>query len=171
LWPRRWGWTPRELLTDPRLDALVPLIQERIKLLTEAAPLVDWAFATADAITYPDPAQLIGKKLTAGAERGRAARRAGAAGQRSSRFELHALEEDFRARAEAMGRFKVGSFFAPFRVAITGRTVAPPLFESMVVLGRAETMTPRGEAELLILDQTVGVRIPVPQPNHQQKQR
>jgi glutamyl-tRNA synthetase len=54
-------------------------------------------------------------------------------------FELHALEADFRARAEAM-QIKVGSFFAPFRVAITGKTVAPPLFESMVVLGRAETI-------------------------------
>ena len=49
------------------------------------------------------------------------------------------LEEEFRARAEEMG-IKVGNFFQPFRVAITGRTVSPPLFESMVVLGRAETI-------------------------------
>jgi glutamyl-tRNA synthetase len=54
-------------------------------------------------------------------------------------FTLHKLEEAFRAAAEAMG-IKVGSFFTPFRVAITGKTVSPPLFESMVVLGRAETI-------------------------------
>jgi glutamyl-tRNA synthetase len=54
-------------------------------------------------------------------------------------FELHELEAAFRLRAEAM-QIKVGSFFAPFRVAITGKTVSPPLFESMVVLGRAETL-------------------------------
>ena len=35
---------------------------------------------------------------------------------------------------------KPGSFFAPFRVAITGKTVSPPLFESMEVLGRDETI-------------------------------
>ena len=34
----------------------------------------------------------------------------------------------------------VGSFFAPFRVAITGKTVSPPLFESMEVLGREEVV-------------------------------
>ena len=32
------------------------------------------------------------------------------------------------------------SFFAPFRVAITGKTVSPPLFEGMVVLGRDEVL-------------------------------
>ena len=30
--------------------------------------------------------------------------------------------------------------FAPLRVAISGRTVSPPLFESMEVLGRASTL-------------------------------
>ena len=59
------GLEAAALLTDPRLDALIPLIRERIKLLTEAAPLVDWAFLAADAITYPNPALLVGKKLTA----------------------------------------------------------------------------------------------------------
>ena len=54
-------------------------------------------------------------------------------------FDLHTLEAAFRSRAEAM-QMAVGSFFAPFRVAITGKTVSPPLFESMVVLGRAETL-------------------------------
>jgi len=136
---RDLGLDAAALLADPRLDALIPLIRERIKLLTEAAPLVDWAFAAADAITYPNPALLIGKKLTAQASIDvlRAGLEILAA---VDPFELHALEADFRARAEAM-QIPVGSFFAPFRVAITGRTVAPPLFESMIVLGRDETMT------------------------------
>jgi glutamyl-tRNA synthetase len=54
-------------------------------------------------------------------------------------FTATVLEERFRAAAEAAG-IKVGSFFAPFRVAITGRTVSPPLFESMEVLGQDETI-------------------------------
>jgi glutamyl-tRNA synthetase len=130
------GMDEAALAADERFDHLIPLIQERIKHLTDAAPMIDWAFAAE--ISYPDPAQLVGKKLTpaesvavldAGIE----------LLQSVEPFALHELEEVFRARAEAMD-IKVGSFFAPFRVAITGKTVSPPLFESMVVLGRAETL-------------------------------
>ena len=35
---------------------------------------------------------------------------------------------------------KLGKAQAPVRVAVTGRSVGPPLFESMEVLGRAETL-------------------------------
>ena len=35
---------------------------------------------------------------------------------------------------------KLGKTQAPIRVAITGRTVGPPLFESIEVLGRDETL-------------------------------
>ena len=54
-------------------------------------------------------------------------------------FAPAALESAFRQAAEAM-HMPVGSFFAPFRVAITGKTVSPPLFESMEVLGREEVV-------------------------------
>lgn len=124
------------LAADGRFDDLIPLIQERIKYLTDAAHMIDWAFA--EEITYPDPAQLIGKKLTA--TESVAVLDAGLEVLQSVEpFALHELETAFRERAEAAG-IKVGSFFAPFRVAITGKTVSPPLFESMVVLGRAETL-------------------------------
>lgn len=130
------GLDPAALALDERFDHLIPLIQERIKYLTDAAPMIDWAFA--ETIQYPDPAQLVGKKLTpansvqvfdAGLE----------VLQSVEPFALHELETAFRECADAMG-IKVGSFFGPFRAAITGKTVSPPLFESMVVLGRAETL-------------------------------
>ena len=54
-------------------------------------------------------------------------------------FEAHTLEAEFRAAAEAAS-IPVGSFFGPFRGAITGKTVSPPLFESMVVLGQEEAV-------------------------------
>ena len=41
--------------------------------------------------------------------------------------------------AEAAGR-KLGKAQAPIRVAVTGRTVGPPLFESLEVLGRDEVL-------------------------------
>ncbi len=134
------------LAADQRFDHLIPLIQERIKLLTEAAPLIDWAFS--EEIIYSDPAKLVGKKLTAAESV--AVLKAGAALLQSVEpFTLHNLEEAFRAQAETMG-VKIGSFLAPFRVAITGKTVSPPLFESMVVLGREESVRRVAKAQAVL---------------------
>ena len=49
---------------------------------------------------------------------------------------LHQLTEDLAVAAET----KLGPFQAPIRVAVTGRSVGPPLFESLVVLGRDRTL-------------------------------
>lgn len=141
---RQLGVDEAELAQSDKLAKLIPLLQERIKLLTEAYDKVDWAFVPADAITYPDPTLLIGKGLTAAQsvavlEQGEAM----IAG--ITAFTPAALEEAFRSAAEAAG-IKVGSYFAPFRVAITGRTVSPPLFESMEVLGQVETLARIGNA-------------------------
>ncbi|GIV71134.1 glutamate--tRNA ligase [Caldilinea sp.] len=132
------GLDVETLRRDPRLLALTPLIQERIKLLTEATALVDWAFLPAEKITYPDPTQLIGKKLTAAQsiEALEAARELIATVEP---FEAATLEAAFRSRAEAMD-IKLGSFLTPVRVAVTGKTVSPPLFESIHILGREETL-------------------------------
>ncbi len=132
------GLDAGELRHDRRLIELTPLVQERIKLLTEATALVDWAFVSSAQITYPDPTQLIGKKLTAAESL--AVLEAGARIIQSVEpFAPPALEAAFRALSETM-QIKVGSLLTPFRVAITGKTVAPPLFESMHVLGREETL-------------------------------
>jgi glutamyl-tRNA synthetase len=49
---------------------------------------------------------------------------------------LHALTEELAGRFE----LSLGKAQAPIRVAVTGRTVGPPLFESLVVLGRDRTL-------------------------------
>jgi glutamyl-tRNA synthetase len=49
---------------------------------------------------------------------------------------LHELTEELAARVE----LSLGKAQAPIRVAVTGRTVGPPLFESLVVLGRDRTL-------------------------------
>jgi glutamyl-tRNA synthetase len=54
-------------------------------------------------------------------------------------FTAPVLEQAFRLLASEYG-LKIGPLLTPFRVAITGKEVAPPLFESMVVLGRSETL-------------------------------
>jgi glutamyl-tRNA synthetase len=135
---RDLGIDQETLYQDSRLPKLIPLIQERLKVLTEATEKIDWAFKTADEITYPEPKLLIGKKLDA-AQSLQVLEKGIDLIERAEPFSAEALEELFRAAA-AESDLKVGSFFAPFRVAITGKTVAPPLFESMVVLGRDEVL-------------------------------
>ncbi len=50
-------------------------------------------------------------------------------------FDAAALEAPLRSLAEEMA-VKTGDLFGLLRVAVTGRTAAPPLFETMAVLGR-----------------------------------
>jgi glutamyl-tRNA synthetase len=50
-------------------------------------------------------------------------------------FAADVLEARCRTAAEELG-WKAGDFFRPLRVAVTGRTVSPPLFGSMELLGR-----------------------------------
>lgn len=133
------GIDEAELQQSETLSELTPLIQERIKLLTEATPFVDWAFKPASAIVYEDPAAFIGRKMSL-AETIQVLAAGIALIERLDTFTVQKLEESFRAKSEEMG-IKVGPFLTPFRVALTGKTVAPPLFESMAAIGRTETLT------------------------------
>jgi glutamyl-tRNA synthetase len=131
------GIDEETLRQSEQLSELVPLIQERIKLLTEAAQFVDWAFLPASAI-QPEPKLLIDKKLTV--EQTVQVLQAGIETLTTiDTFTVKALEGAFRTQSEKMG-IKVGPFLTAFRVAITGKTISPPLFESIVVLGRAEAL-------------------------------
>ncbi len=135
---RDLGIEEDELERSETLSELTPLIQERIKLLSEATPYIDWAFKPAAAITYDDPAAFIGRKMSL--DETLAVLEAGITLiEQLGAFTIQKLEVGFRAQSEAMA-IKVGPFLTPFRVAITGKTVAPPLFESMVAIGREETL-------------------------------
>ena len=50
-------------------------------------------------------------------------------------FAADVLEQRCREAADT-AEMKAGDFFAPIRVAVTGRTVSPPLFASLELLGR-----------------------------------
>ena len=45
---------------------------------------------------------------------------------------------------------KPGPFFTPLRVAVTGKTVSPPLFGSIVALGREKTIERLRNAQQLL---------------------
>ena len=60
-------------------------------------------------------------------------------------FDHAGLEETLRAAAASLG-VKAGPMFQPIRVAVCGRKNAPPLFETMAVLGREVCLARIGRA-------------------------
>jgi glutamyl-tRNA synthetase len=112
---------------------VTPLIRERVKLLSEVADYCDFFFT--DDLRYTRE-ELLGKAYAARPEDARAAiERAAAVVADASAFTHDALEADLRALAAEIGA-KAGDLFSLVRLAVTGRRVTPPLFESMEILGR-----------------------------------
>ena len=64
-------------------------------------------------------------------------------------FEADELEPPMRLAAESNG-WKAGDLFMAIRVAVTGRTATPPLFDSLVALGRDRTLA-RVDAAIVLL--------------------
>jgi glutamyl-tRNA synthetase len=114
-----------------KLLAVTPLIRERIKLLREAVSAADFFFL--DQLPRYDPAELIPQKGDAAV----ALRVLQHAEQllATTPFDHDSLDKALREAAAALG-LKAGPMFQPIRVAVCGRKNAPPLFETMTVLGR-----------------------------------
>jgi glutamyl-tRNA synthetase len=120
------------------LRALVPIIAERLPTLGAIGDLV--GFLWVDKVTL-DSAVLIPKRWDRATTLAglRAARETidGAVG--AVTFEADELEPPMRALAESNG-WKAGDLFMAIRVAVTGRTATPPLFDSLVALGRERVL-------------------------------
>ncbi len=132
----------RGMLADPvgpqdaaTLRAAVPLVQERMETLGQAAGMLGFLFAD-DGAFAPDPddaARLLGEDAVPALTAARAAL-AGVV------WEAAAIEAALRAAlVEGLG-LKPKVAFGPVRVAVTGRRVSPPLFESIELLGRERTV-------------------------------
>jgi glutamyl-tRNA synthetase len=132
LQPPAAPWPPERF--DPAVfRAMAPLVQERVAVLSEVPGMVDFLFlpeapldeaAWAQVAADPQAADLLDRALQAYAD---------------CPFEPAALHQVTASLAEAVGR-KLGKAQAPIRVAVTGRRVGPPLFESLALLGREETL-------------------------------
>jgi glutamyl-tRNA synthetase len=125
------------LPTDGEVKALLPVIQERLPRLGVIGDLV--GFLWVDDLEV-DPALLVPKRWDAAttADGLKAARDVIAdVGQVS--FEADELEPRLRELAEARG-WKAGDLFMAIRVAVTGRTATPPLFDTLVALGYEKTL-------------------------------
>jgi glutamyl-tRNA synthetase len=122
--------------TPEKLLAVTPLIRERIKYLNDAVTAADFFFA--DELAPYEPADLIPQKGDATLAL-RILKRAEEILEIAP-FDHQSLEQAFREAAAELG-VKTGPMFQPIRVAVCGRKNAPPLFESMAVLGREVCLT------------------------------
>ena len=134
---------PKELLPVDRdyLLRIVPLIRERIKLLSEAAEMITYFFQ--EEVDY-DPADLVQRGMDQESTVA-ALRRARDEMTAVKVFEHHLLEDTLRAARTTVG-VAARQFFGTLRVAVTGRTATPPLFETMEVVGRERVLSRLGTA-------------------------
>jgi glutamyl-tRNA synthetase len=127
--------------TPEKMLAVTPLIRERIKLLREVTSAADFFFV--DELAPYDPADLIPQKGDAKMAIGVLQRASEVLA--GTEFTHDALEETLRAAAVAMG-VKPGQMFTPIRVAVCGRKNAPPLFETLAVVGKEAALKRIGQA-------------------------
>ncbi|WP_410621302.1 glutamate--tRNA ligase [Amycolatopsis sp. cmx-8-4] len=115
-----------------RLNAIAPLVQERVTVLSDASPMVRFLFA--DEETFAPEEDAAAKNL---GEPARPVLEAAlSALEALPSWETAAIEQALKdALVDGLG-LKPRKAFAPVRVAVTGRTVSPPLYESMELLGR-----------------------------------
>jgi glutamyl-tRNA synthetase len=118
------------------LAAAAPLVQERVVVLSDAARMLSFLFVAEDGFSVeddaaeknlgPDAAPVLDAALTS----------IDALGEWSAA----GIEDALRAALiDGLG-LKPRKAFAPVRVAVSGRTVSPPLYESMELLGRERSL-------------------------------
>ncbi|MBD0291280.1 MAG: glutamate--tRNA ligase [Thermoleophilia bacterium] len=112
---------------EPTIRAAAPLVQEKISTLGDFAGFAGFLFHPVD----PDAELLDGTSDVLAAA---AAELAGL-----ERFTAEEIEAALRGLAARLGR-KPREAFAPIRVAVTGSSVSPGLFESIELLGREESL-------------------------------
>jgi glutamyl-tRNA synthetase len=112
--------------------ALAPLAQTRIGVLSEITEMVDFAFldeSPYDEASWQKAMKGSAAEILADAE--------------AAYGDAPWVAEQLKTRLEQVGMahgLKLGKAQAPVRVAVTGRTVGLPLFESLEILGRDRTL-------------------------------
>lgn len=120
---------------ESQLAPIVPLVQERIAVLTEAPEMTRFLFV--DDVVVPEELALddAGRDVVRAASESLAAIPA---------WTTEAIEGALRtALIDGLG-LKPRLAFGPVRVAVTGSRISPPLFESLEILGREKSLARLG---------------------------
>ena len=110
----------------PRLEAIYPLVSERVKLMTEAVPM----------IAYLLDEKSVEKVLRKEGKGAKTALVEAAAVLNDCEWTVGGIEAALRGLLEKLDA-KPKFVFQPIRVAVCGNMVSPPLFESIELLDRA----------------------------------
>lgn len=125
---------------------IAPLIKERVKLLSEVPGYCDFFFTDNLAWSKDD---LLGKPYATRPGDAKTALQAVAKSTGEVEWTHDAIEAALRALAHEVGA-KAGDLFSLVRVAVTGKRVTPPLFESMEILGRERCLERLNQAAWLL---------------------
>ncbi len=124
-------WPPERF--DPAVfAAMAPHVQTRVTTLSQVSGLVDFLFLEHPPLDEQAWAKAMGDRAAAVLDGTIAA-------YGTAPWDAESLKAALAAVGEANG-LKLAKAQAPVRVAVTGRTVGPPLFESLEVLGRERTL-------------------------------
>ena len=133
-------WIP-EAIADGDLVRMVPLVKERLVKLADAPDLLAFVWEPDEVVAGWYGPELLHPKKGGPDEARTALERAAEvlAETDDADFSAEVLEQGCRRAADSLG-MKAGEFFTPIRVAVTGRTVSPPLFDSLELLGRERSL-------------------------------
>jgi glutamyl-tRNA synthetase len=120
---------------------IAPHVQERVKLLTEVPGMIEFLMD-----------KPLDRQMDAMFQKGIDATKAADILRRSKvvleqlgDFSVTQIDQALRGVATELG-LKPGPAFGVLRVAVTGKTITPPLFESFAVLGRDRVVSRIAEA-------------------------
>jgi glutamyl-tRNA synthetase len=125
--------TTLDALALDRLRRAIPLLKERTKTIVEMIDNVTFLLTDDDPVFDPKAAALLGPEARNQLRTLTATLRALPA------WEAATLEETVRRHADSAG-LKLRDIAQPLRAAVTGRTVSPPIFDVLTILGRESTL-------------------------------
>jgi glutamyl-tRNA synthetase len=123
---------------DHTLKQVAPVVQTRIKVLNDVVDLAGFFFRDHSEFEAPDAEAIIQKKMDVEGT----VRLLAASIEKISAlpaFDHQTQHEAFKALAKELG-VKNGQLFGTLRVAVTGQKISTPTFETMEILGKAESL-------------------------------
>ncbi len=133
-----------------RLRATYPLLVERLNRFDEIPAKIEFLFWGTHVILDEKSRDKVLLKEGSGAEEALALCRAALADE-SIPWQFEALQEECLARGEAAG-LKTKALLQPLRVAVCGNMVSPPLFESIVLMERADVLARIDNVSSVVFD-------------------
>lgn len=128
-------------ISSEKMARIAPLLRERIRLLNEVLTVGDFFFV--DQLPAYDINELIPQKGDLAMAK-RSLEKASSV-LPNVEFKHDPLDQALRAAAQELG-LKPGQMFQPIRVAVCGKKNAPPLFETLEVLGKEKVLERIGQA-------------------------